>query len=133
MQRCCGYRWWACGGSVYVPSSGNILARAMESTEAEASRRASYATSACFGKHPSCLIVDFAADRWAARGALGFYFLVMSCSSAWALGYVLSGRNSDLLDSWPALLHGRGRREFAVYTLWLPEQMHRMPAGSASP
>jgi MFS family permease len=122
---------WA--GSVYVPSSVTYLATREGFTAAEASRTASYATMLlASGTILGCLILPVAADRLGRRGALGFYFLLMFLFISVGFGYVFYLPEHALLWFMICLFFlGVGGANFAVYTLWLPEQYRTECRGSA--
>jgi MFS family permease len=122
---------WA--GSVYVPSSVTYLATRDGFTAAEASRMASYATMLlAFGTILGCLILPLTADRFGRRASLGFYFLLMFLFIALGFGYVFYLREHALLWFLVCLFFlGVGGANFAVYTLWLPEQYRTECRGSA--
>lgn len=122
---------WA--GSVYVPSSVTYLATREGFTAAEASRTASYATMLlASGTILGCLLLPLAADRLGRRGALGFYFLLMFLFISVGFGYVFYLQEHALLWFMICLFFlGVGGANFAVYTLWLPEQYRTECRGSA--
>jgi MFS family permease len=122
---------WA--GSVYVPSSVTYLAAHDGFTTQEASRMASYATMLlAFGTILGCLALPYLADRFGRRASLGFYFLLMFVFVAVGFGYVFYLREHALMWFLVCLFFlGIGGANFAVYTLWLPEQYRTECRGSA--
>ncbi|MBS1854333.1 MAG: MFS transporter [Acidobacteria bacterium] len=112
---------WA--GSVYVPSSITYLAM-RDGAAADAARIASWgAMLLSAGTIAGCLAVPLLASRWGRRGALAFYFALMFVCIAAGFGYVFYLPHGAL--PWflgCLLLLGVGGANFAVYTLWLPEQ-----------
>ncbi|HTS31880.1 MAG TPA: MFS transporter [Bryobacteraceae bacterium] len=122
---------WA--GSVYVPSSVTYLATSEHYTSAEASRIASYATMLlAAGTILGCLPLPLVAARFGRRAALGFYFVTMFVCIAVGFGYVYYLPRHALFWFLVCLFFlGVGGANFAVYTLWLPEQYRTECRGSA--
>jgi MFS family permease len=113
---------WA--GSVYVPASVTHLATAAGHSRAEAARLASFGSMLLAGGTVlGCLALPALAERFGRRLTLGLYFVLMFVSIAVGFGYVyyLPG---GALPSFLAVLFalGVGGANFAMYTLWLPEQ-----------
>jgi MFS family permease len=122
---------WA--GSAYVPSSVTFLGAREGLTSAAAARMASYATMLLStGTIVGCLLMPLVADRLGRRGSLALYFVLMfACISA-GFGYLFylpSGALPRFLIC--LFLLGIGGANFAVYTLWLPEQYRTECRGSA--
>jgi MFS family permease len=121
---------WA--GSVYVPASVTFLAAREGSAPTEAARIASYATMLLSaGTILGCLALPRMAESWGRRGALACYFVLMFACISVGFGFVFySGR---ALYGFLACLFflGLGGANFAVYTLWLPEQYRTECRGSA--
>jgi MFS family permease len=113
---------WA--GSVYVPSSVTYLASNAGFTAAEGGRMASYATMLLsVGTILGCLLLPWLAGTFGRRGALGFYFTLMVVFISLGFGYVFYLGHDALVWFFPCLFFlGVGGANFAVYTLWLPEQ-----------
>jgi MFS family permease len=116
---------WA--GSVYVPSSVRQLAGA------DGSRMASYGTMILsVGTIAGCLMLPALARRFGRRGALALYFVLMFACIAVGFGRVFYLRHGALAWFMACLfLLGVGGANFAVYTLWLPEQYRTECRGSA--
>ena len=113
---------WA--GSVYVPSSVTYLATNAGRTPAQAAQLASIATMVLsIGTILGCLLLPWLAETFGRRGSLGFYFVLMFVFIAVGFGFVFY-RATDALPWFLACLFflGIGGANFAVYTLWLPEQ-----------
>ena len=113
---------WA--GSVYVPTSVIQLAGRDGYSAVDAARLASYGTMVLSaGTIVGCLVLPPLAERLGRRLTLGLYFLVMFFSIAIGFGYVFY-LASDALKWFFAILFflGFGGANFAMYTLWLPEQ-----------
>jgi NAD(P)-dependent dehydrogenase (short-subunit alcohol dehydrogenase family) len=91
---------------------------------ADAARLASYGTMVLSaGTIIGCLVLPPLAESMGRRLTLGLYFLVMGFSIAIGFGYVFY-LTSDALKLFFAVLFflGFGGANFAMYTLWLPEQ-----------
>ncbi len=113
---------WA--GSVYVPSSVLFLAARAGLGAADGSRIASYATMLLsIGTILGCLMMPTLADFLGRRGALGFYFALMFVFIVFGFGYAFYLPQHALPWFIGSLFFlGIGGANFAVYTLWLPEQ-----------
>jgi MFS family permease len=111
---------WA--GSVYVPASVTQIATREGHTPAEAARLASYGTMIlAAGTILGCIALPWLAERFGRRWTLGIYFAVMCASIAIGFGYVFY--QSTLTWFFVILFFlGLGGANFAMYTLWLPEQ-----------
>jgi MFS family permease len=112
---------WA--GSVYVPASVTQIALREGSTAAQAARLASYGTMIlAAGTILGCLVLPSIAETLGRRVTLGAFFAVMCFSIAAGFGYVFYLPHA--LGPFFVVLFflGLGGANFAVYTLWLPEQ-----------
>ena len=112
---------WA--GSVYVPTSVTQIAVREGHSAADAARLASYGTMVLsVGTILGCLVLPPLAESLGRRVTLGLYFLVMCFSIAVGFGYVFYLPHA--LAPFMAVLFflGVGGANFAMYTLWLPEQ-----------
>jgi MFS family permease len=113
---------WA--GSVYVPSSVTQIAMRAGRDAVSAARLASWATmllSAC--TILGCLMMAPLAERIGRRATLAVYFALMFVSIAFGFGYAFYLERGALQWFLISLaLLGIGGANFAVYTLWLPEQ-----------
>src|SRR4029077_20267522 len=90
---------------------------------ADAARFASYGTMVLsVGTILGCLVLPPLAESLGRRLTLGLYFVVMFLSIALGFGYVFYLPNA--LTPFMAVLFflGVGGANFAMYTLWLPEQ-----------
>jgi MFS family permease len=116
---------WA--GSVYVPSSVRALAKT------NGAQMASYATMLLsFGTILGCLALPPIAARLGRRGALAVYFALMFVCISVGFGYVFYLGDNALPWFLVCLFFlGIGGANFAVYTLWLPEQYRTECRGSA--
>jgi MFS family permease len=112
---------WA--GSVYVPTSVTQIALREAYSAADAARLASWGTMLLSaGTIIGCLILPPLADSLGRRLTLGLYFVVMFLSIAVGFGYVFYLPHA--LGPFLIVLFvlGVGGANFAMYTLWLPEQ-----------
>jgi MFS family permease len=112
---------WA--GSVYVPASVTQIALREGSTAVQAARLASYGTMIlAAGTILGCLVLPSIAEALGRRVTLGAFFAVMCFSIAAGFGYVFYLPHA--LGPFFVILFflGLGGANFAVYTLWLPEQ-----------
>ncbi len=113
---------WA--GSVYVPSSVTQLASKAGYTDLQAARMASYATMLLsVGTILGCLVTPKLAEAYGRRATLGMFFLLMFASIAIGFGYLFYLAQGALVWFMACLfVLGVGGANFAIYTLWLPEQ-----------
>ena len=112
---------WA--GSVYVPTSIREIALREGRTVVEATRLASYGTMLLsVGTILGCVVLPPLAESLGRRLTLGLYFVVMFFSIAVGFGYIFY--LPQALAPFMAVLFflGIGGANFAMYTLWLPEQ-----------
>jgi MFS family permease len=113
---------WA--GSVYVPTSVIQLAVRAGRSLPDAARLASYGTMVLSaGTILGCIVLPPLAESLGRRLTLGLYFAVMFVSIAVGFGYVFY-LSADALWWFMVCLFflGVGGANFAMYTLWLPEQ-----------
>lgn len=122
---------WA--GSAYVPASVTYLASHEGMDASAAARAASNATMLLsVGTILGCLLLAWLADRLGRRGSLAFYFALMFASIALAFGWAFYLPGHALFWFLLCLFFlGLGGANFAVYTLWLPEQYRTECRGSA--
>lgn len=113
---------WA--GSVYVPSSVTYLATRAALSSEQGARLASYATMLLsVGTILGCLMLPWLAEKLGRRGALALYFGMMFVFVAYGFGYAFYLPVNALPWFLVALFFlGVGGANFAIYTLWLPEQ-----------
>jgi MFS family permease len=112
---------WA--GSVYVPTSVTQIAVREGYNAADAARLASYGTMVLsVGTILGCLVLPPLAEALGRRLTLGLYFAVMFFSISIGFGYVFY--LAKALGPFFGVLFflGVGGANFAMYTLWLPEQ-----------
>jgi MFS family permease len=109
---------WA--GSVYVPASIAQIATRQGLTAS--AHLASYGTMIlAAGTILGCVVLPPIAEALGRRATLGIYFAIMCASIALGFGYVFY--RSTLATFFVVLFFlGLGGANFAMYTLWLPEQ-----------
>jgi MFS family permease len=115
---------WA--GTVYVPAAVTTLAEGSGRVGPQAAQLASHAVMlVSFGTIIGCLVMPWLAERerLGRRGALALYFTLMAVFIAVTFGKVFYARAEALPWFFVCLFFlGLGGANFAVYTLWLPEQ-----------
>jgi MFS family permease len=113
---------WA--GSVYVPASVSHLAAAAGHSAAQATRLASYATMLlAVGTIIGCVMLPLLAERVGRRATMAIYFALMAIFIVIGFGYVYYLAVNALLWFFVCLFFlGLGGANFAMYTLWVPEQ-----------
>ncbi len=113
---------WA--GSVYVPAAVTFLATRAGHAAASAARLASFATMLLSaGTILGCLALPPMAERFGRRVTLGLYFLLMLAFIVLGFGYAFCLARDALRWFLVCLFFlGVGGANFAMYTLWLPEQ-----------
>jgi MFS family permease len=113
---------WA--GSVYVPTAANFLATKSGFDPVAATKIGSYGTMLlAAGTIVGCLPLPILAERFGRRMTLGIYFAVMFLFIALGFGYVFYLSEGALAWFMVCLFFlGFGGANFAMYTLWLPEQ-----------
>jgi len=116
-----------------VPSSVTYLASREGFAAVDAGRIASYATMLLsVGTITGCLLLPPLAERLGRRGSLGFYFTLMFVFISAGFGYAFYLKEHALAWFIACLFFlGVGGANFAVYTLWLPEQYRTECRGSA--
>jgi MFS family permease len=113
---------WA--GTVYVPSAITALAEAAGRVGPQAAQLASWGVMlVSFATILGCLAMPWLAERIGRRGALAVFFTLMMVFIALTFGEVfyLGAKGLPLFFICLFFL-GLGGANFAVYTLWLPEQ-----------
>jgi MFS family permease len=121
---------WA--GSIHVPTSVREIAARQGFTAVEATRLASYGTMVLSaGTILGCLVLPGLAERFGRRVTLGLYFVLMFLSIAIGFGYVFYLPNALAPFFVVLFLLGLGGANFAMYTIWLPEQYSTECRGSA--
>ena len=122
---------WA--GSVHVPTSVTQLALRAGYSPADGARLASYGTMVLSaGTILGCIILPPLAERYGRRMTMAMYFALMFLSIAFGFGYVFYLPGNVLMIFFVVLFAlGLGGANFAMYTLWLPEQYSTDCRGSA--
>src|SRR5581483_6956678 len=113
---------WA--GSVYVPSSVTHLAMKEGYTAVRAAELASYGTMLlAAGTIAGCLVMPSLAEWLGRRLTLAMYFALMFLAITAGFGWAFYREEAALVWFFACLWFlGVGGANFAVYTLWLPEQ-----------
>ena len=113
---------WA--GAVYVPASVTFLASSAHLSIPEGARLASYATMILSaGTILGCLAVSWLAEFIGRRATLAVYFSLMLIFISLGFGYAFYLKENALTWFMVCLFFlGIGGANFAIYTLWLPEQ-----------
>jgi MFS family permease len=122
---------WA--GSVHVPTSITQLAARAGYSVADRARLASYGTMVLSaGTILGCIILPPLAERFGRRLTMALYFALMFLSISIGFGYVFYLAENALPIFFAVLFFlGLGGANFAMYTLWLPEQYSTECRGSA--
>ena len=112
---------WA--GSIYVPTAVTQIAVRGGFAPADAARLASYGSMVLsIGTILGCLLAPVLAERLGRRKTMGLYFVALGVAVAIAFGYVFY-LPSALVPFFVLIFFlGLGGANFAMYTLWLPEQ-----------
>ncbi len=113
---------WA--GTVYVPAAVTALAEAAGRAGPQAAQLASRATMlVAFATILGCLAMPWLAERLGRRGALASYFALMMVFIVLTFAKVFYIGPAALPWFFVCLFFlGLGGANFAIYTLWLPEQ-----------
>jgi MFS family permease len=122
---------WA--GSIYVPAAVTQIAIRQGFATADAARLASYATGLLsVGTIIGCVALPLVAERLGRRVTMAVYFALMGGSIVVAFGYVFYITPNALAPFFAmVLLLGLVGANFAMYTLWIPEQYATECRGSA--
>jgi MFS family permease len=113
---------WA--GSSYVPAAVTDIATRAGRTAMSAAQLSSYATAILsIGTILGALMTPWLCEKLGRRGALAFFFAMMMVFIIAAFGIVFY-MQGDVLPLFMGCLFflGIGGANFAVYSLWLPEQ-----------
>ena len=122
---------WA--GTVYVPTAVTEIVARQHSPAALGLRLSTYATIVLsLGTILGCLPLAWVAERIGRRKTLAIYFLLMAISIAFSFGVAFYLPRDAVRWFFVGLFFlGIGGANFAVYTLWLPEQYPTRCRGSA--
>jgi MFS family permease len=121
---------WA--GSIYIPTAVTQMAVRDGMARPDAARLASYGSMVlAIGTIIGCLIAPYLAEAWGRRKAMGFYLTFLATSVAVAFGYLFYQPNVLTPFFVMIFLMGIGGANFALYTLWLPEQYGTTSRASA--
>src|SRR6516225_3286705 len=122
---------WA--GSVYVPAAINEIATREKLLTAQTTPLISLGTMLLsVATILGCIVLPYLAERIGRRATLAAYFACMMVSIATGFGYVFYLAHHSLsLFLLSLLFLGLGGANFAMYTLWLPEQYPTECRGSA--
>jgi MFS family permease len=112
---------WA--AAVYEPSAIVTLAKKAGHSAAQATRLASFGTGILsIGTCLGCLAVPVLAERWGRRWTLGFFFVGMAICIWFSFGWAFYASDGLPLFIGSLFLLGVFGGNFAMYSLWLPEQ-----------
>ena len=122
---------WA--GSIYVPTAITQIALREGVIAADAARLASRgAMVLAVGTVIGCLLMPFLAERFGRRIAMAMYMTLLCVTTAVSFGYVFY-LPVNALQTFFICVFGLGLAgaNFAMYTLWLPEQFETSNRASA--
>ena len=121
---------WA--GSIYVPTAVTQIAVRAGYAGPDAARMASYGSMVlAFGTILGCLAAPPLAEMVGRRKAMGLYYVLMGFAVAIGFGYVFYAVSAIAPFFLLVFVLGLGGANFALYTLWLPEQYTTDCRGSA--
>jgi MFS family permease len=122
---------WA--GTVYVPTGVNEIAGRMHLAARLGPKLATYATMVIsLGTIVGCLPLPLIAERFGRRKTLAMYFVVMAVAISASFGWAFYLPQDAMLWFFIGMFFlGVGGANFAMYTLWLPEQYPTTCRGSA--
>jgi MFS family permease len=121
---------WA--GSIYVPTAVTQISLREGYTAAEAGRLASYGGAVlAIGTIIGCLLAPVVAEAVGRRVAMAGYFVLMFIGIAFGFGRVFYMENALVPFFVLIFVLGLGGANFALYTLWIPEQYTTECRGSA--
>ena len=122
---------WA--GTVYVPTGVNEIAGRMHLAAGVAPKLATYATIIISaGTILGCVPLILLAERIGRRKTLALYFVIMAVSIGGSFGWAFYLPGDAMKVFFVGMFFlGIGGANFAMYTLWLPEQYPTTCRGSA--
>ena len=121
---------WA--GSIYVPTAVTQIALREGHTAAEAGKLASYGGAILsIGTIIGCLLAPVLSEALGRRVAMTLYYILMFIGIAFGFGSVFYWQNALVPFFVLIFVLGLGGANFAVFTLWIPEQFTTDCRGSA--
>jgi MFS family permease len=121
---------WA--GSIYVPTAVTQIALREGYASTEAARLASYGGGVLsIGTIIGCLLAPVVAEAVGRRVAMAGYFVLMFIGIAFGFGRVFYMEHALMPFFVLVFVLGLGGANFALYTLWIPEQYTTECRGSA--
>jgi MFS family permease len=121
---------WA--GSIYVPTAVTQIALREGHTGAEAAKLASYGGAVLsIGTIIGCLLAPVISEAVGRRVAMAGYYVLMFIGIAFGFGSVFYWQNALMPFFVLIFILGLGGANFAVFTLWIPEQYTTECRGSA--
>jgi MFS family permease len=121
---------WA--GSIYVPTAVTQIALREGRTAVDAARLASYGGAILsIGTIIGCLVAPVLAEAIGRRKAMALYFVLMLIGIGFGFGKVFYMANAITPFFILIFILGLGGANFALYTLWIPEQYTTECRGSA--
>jgi MFS family permease len=113
---------WA--GSIYVPTAISQIALRQGMLAPDAARLASRgAMVLAIGTVIGCLLAPILAERFGRRKAMGMFMALLAVTTAVSFGYVFYMEMNALQTFFICVFFlGLAGANFAMYTLWLPEQ-----------
>ena len=112
---------WA--GAVYEPTAITTLARQAGMSAPNAARMVSLGTGVLsIGTILGCLVLPILAERWGRRRTLALYFVGMMVTIPLAFGWAFHMSHGLTLFIIILFFMGFAGGNFAVFSLWLPEQ-----------
>lgn len=112
---------WA--GAVYEPTAVSLLAKKAGMDAASAAKTVSIATAVLsIGTILGCLTLPILAERVGRRVTLAIYFAIMMVSIPAAFGWAFYLKDGLVPFIATLFVLGFGGGNFAVFSLWLPEQ-----------
>jgi MFS family permease len=121
---------WA--GSIYVPTAITQIALREGRAAADAARLASYGGAIlAIATIIGCLIAPVLAEAIGRRAAMALYYVLMFIGIAAGFGYVFYLKDALVPFFIMVFVLGLGGANFALFTLWIPEQYTTECRGSA--
>ena len=114
---------WA--GSIYVPTAITQIAQRQGAAAADAARTASWGGAVlAIGTVIGCLLAPILAEKYGRRVAMAIFMSLLTVTTAVSFGWAffIMGPNALPIFFVMTLLLGLAGANFAMYTLWLPEQ-----------